>query len=299
VSKKSSKQAPESAAKSTQLNCFSPPVMLATLTVETMLVLYTVWRYKLNTLARLAVTALVGLAIFQASEYFVCTGRGGINGQDWSRLGFAAIAVLPPIGLHIMHLLADKPKRRLVTGAYVTMASFIGFFLLHHATFTGYECTGNYVIYQVAPWVGNLYYAYYYGWLAIGIFLGWQWANELLGEVNDDTKAKFNVDANTNDTASANLEARAAGKGKSKAMRKPKTVRKQLEAVRGLIIGYLVFLVPTTVANTVKPSTRRGIPSIMCGFAVLFALILTLYILPRAARQKHRLTFKLPELGRR
>ena len=57
----------------------------------------------------------------------------------------------------------------------------------------------------------------------------------------------------------------------------------RLQTVRGLIIGYLIFLVPTALANSIKPSTRRGIPSIMCGFAVLFALIMTLYILPRAS----------------
>jgi hypothetical protein len=40
------------------------------------------------------------------------------------------------------------------------------------------------------------------------------------------------------------------------------------------------------VANTVKPETRQGIPSVMCGFAVLFALILAGYILPRAGKIK-------------
>lgn len=57
-----------------------------------------------------------------------------------------------------------------------------------------------------------------------------------------------------------------------------KLVRQQ---VGGLLLGYLVFLVPTGIANAVRPETRNGIPSIMCGFAVLFALILALYIAPR------------------
>lgn len=69
-----------------------------------------------------------------------------------------------------------------------------------------------------------------------------------------------------------------------------KTVRQQ---IGGLLAGYLVFLVPTGIANMVKPETRAGIPSIMCGFAVLFALILALYIAPRAGviREKIRLPF--------
>lgn len=47
------------------------------------------------------------------------------------------------------------------------------------------------------------------------------------------------------------------------------------------LTGYLSFLLPTAIANTVNPSTTRGIPSIMCGFAVIYALILAFYIVPQ------------------
>jgi len=53
-----------------------------------------------------------------------------------------------------------------------------------------------------------------------------------------------------------------------------------------LVLGYLVFLIPTALANSVKPETRRGIPSIMCGFAVLYAIILALYILPKVGARR-------------
>ena len=46
-------------------------------------------------------------------------------------------------------------------------------------------------------------------------------------------------------------------------------------------VGYLVFLLPTAVTNTVQPSTISALPSIMCGFAVFYALILVFGILPR------------------
>ncbi len=95
--------------KGTQLNCFSPPVMLATLTIETLLALYTVWRYKMTPLTRLVVITLLALASFQLAEFFVCTGYG-LHAEQWSRLGFIMIAVLPPLGLHIMHVLAGKPR---------------------------------------------------------------------------------------------------------------------------------------------------------------------------------------------
>jgi hypothetical protein len=235
-------------ARATRFNCFSPPVMLATLIIETGLAIYTLWRYKMSTLTRLAVALLGLLAIFQLSEYYVCTATG--SAAPWSRLGYVAITLLPPLGLHLLHVLAGKPRRRLVTAAHVIAAGFVGYFLTYHAAFTGYHCTGNYVIFQIGHGPALAYALYYYGWLVVTIALAARWANELLKK----------------------------GRG---------TVPR-LRTVQALIIGYLVFLVPTTVANTVKPSTMSGIPSIMCGFAVLFAFILALYIVPRAAQHRNR-----------
>jgi hypothetical protein len=236
---------------STTLNCFSPPVMLATLTTETALAVYTVWRYKMTTVSRLITGIFLALATFQLAEYFVCTGFG-IRAEEWSRLGFVTITLMPPLGLHLMHVLAKKPKRRLVTASYVSMAAYIGVFAFYHSAFNGYQCTGNYVIFQIGAQLGGLYSIYYFGWLIAGIGLGVTWANQLL--------------------------------------EKGKAVKRQLESVRGLIVGYLVFLVPVALANTVRPQTRRGIPSIMCGFAVILAFILAAYVLPRAGELKHAMS---------
>ena len=221
--------------------------MLATLTTETALAIYTVWRYKMTTTSRLITSIFVCLATFQLAEYFVCTGYG-LRAEQWSRLGFVMITILPPLGVHLMHVLAKKPGRRLVAASYATMAGYIGVFMFYHAAFNGHQCTGNYVIFQIGARLGGFYYLYYFSWLAVGVGLGLHWANQLMD------------------------------KGQSFA--------RQLEAVRGLIVGYLVFLIPVALANTVKPQTRRGIPSIMCGFAVILAFILAAYVLPRAGELK-------------
>lgn len=215
--------------------------MVATMVIETGLAIYSLWRYKLNVLGRLIVAMLVGLAVFQLAEYQVCTGSGP-SVVPWSRLGFVAISTLPPLGLHIMHVLAGKTGRRLVATAYASMAVFIVFFLLAQGAFSGYQCTGNYVIFQFSDNVTGTYSVYYFGWLIAGIGLGWRWLSQL--------------------------------KGKAK------------QAAQGLIAGYLVFLLPSALAMTIKPETRRAIPSILCGFAVLLALILALYIMPRAGRPR-------------
>lgn len=221
--------------------------MLATFIIEMVLAGYTVWRYKLQTLGRLVTISLVALAVFQLCEYHVC-GGWGVRASEWSRAGFVAITLLPPLGLHILYVLANKPGRRLVGAAYVTMVGFVAFFLLDRAAFQSYQCTGNYVIFQIGMQAARVYAVYYYGWLLAAMSLGVRWVTQL----KQQGKATFN----------------------------------RLQAVRGLIIGYLVFLVPTALANSVKPETRRGIPSIMCGFAVLFALILTMYIMPRLASKR-------------
>lgn len=238
----------ERPSPSVRLNCFSPPVMLATFAIEICLAVYTVWRYKLTVLTRLAVAMLGFLALFQLCEYFVCGGVG-LSAQTWSRVGYVAITALPPLGLHMLHVLTGKRGRRLVAVAYGSALAFSAYFLLYSHAFLGYACTGNYVIFQLNMHPSYAYGVYYYGWLVTAIGLGMHWANQLVEQ--------------------------------------GKQAHKRLLAVRGLIAGYLVFLVPTALANSVKPETRSGIPSIMCGFAVLFALILTLYILPKLARQRH------------
>jgi hypothetical protein len=58
---------------------------------------------------------------------------------------------------------------------------------------------------------------------------------------------------------------------------------KTRQSLRALVAAYLALLVPTTTVNLMSPETVHGIPSIMCGFAVIFALILGLYVLPRVA----------------
>lgn len=224
--------------------------MLATFIIEIILAAYTVVRYRLNTLGRLAVAMLVALAVFQLCEFHVCSGWG-VRATEWSRLGYVAITLLPALGLHMLHVIAGKPHRKLVAAAYATMLGFIVYFLAVPSAFRSYQCTGNYVIFQIGERAAIMYGLYYYGWLLAAISLGISWANEFK-------------------TLGA-------------------THRRQLNGVKALIIGYLVFLVPTALANSVRPETRRGIPSIMCGFAVLFALILALYILPRLGLKRTRL----------
>lgn len=234
-----------------QLNCFSPPVMVATIIIELCLAVYTVFRYKLTELARLVTLTLAMLATFQLCEFFVCTGYAG-HVIGWSRFGFAAITFLPPLGLHILHVLSRKPGRRLIMAAYATMTAYIAVYLFMPNVFNSYQCGGNYVIFHMRARVGGVYWVYYFGWILTSILLGMRWLSKLHGQA--------------------------------------KAVVRQRQAIQGLILGWFVFLVPTAVVNILKPSTTAGLPSIMCGFAVLFALVLAFYVLPRAGEPKRSLS---------
>ena len=60
--------------------------------------------------------------------------------------------------------------------------------------------------------------------------------------------------------------------------------RKATEKIRQALIlqvvGFLSFLLPTGIVNTINPKTIEGLPSIMCGFAVIYAFILVFGIVP-------------------
>jgi hypothetical protein len=222
--------------------CFSPPVMIATFAVEIALMALTIIHHKLNRSTKLICATLFCLALFQLCEYFVCGGMG-VGAVQWSRLGFISITILPPLGLHLVHSIANKKTNWIVWAGYSLMMFWIIVFGFGESAFTGHQCVSNYVIFQLHHYIGYAYSAYYYGLLLVGIMLA-LWYGE-------HTKSK-----------------------------------QQTEALFGIILGYLTFLLPTAVANTVNPETMAGIPSIMCGFAVLFALTLFFYILPRVTKVK-------------
>ncbi len=209
--------------------------MLATFLIEIALAAYTLLRYKTSHLTRLVATTLISLATFQAAEYFVCGGVG-LNTEAWSRIGYVAIALLPPLGLHITYVIAKKPTGYLTGLAYGASALWIGMFAFSQNAFMGHVCGGNYVIFQLKSPLGGLFFIHYYIWLFITMYLASQFA-----------------------------------KGASPLMRR---------ALMTQVMGYGAFIIPTSIVNLGWPETFSGVPSIMCGFAVVFAIVLTAGVLP-------------------
>jgi hypothetical protein len=225
--------------KELKLYCFSPPVMIATFIIEIALALWAMYRYKLDEVGKVVVALLVLLAAFQLAEFNVCEGSW-IDPTLASRFGYAAITMLPPLGIHLVYALAGVKKRPLLKLAYVAAAAFIAFFLFVGPALSGHECLGNYVIFQMIPESTWVYTVYYYGLIIAGIWLCF--------------------------TLQAQL--------------------KLWSALTGMAVGYLALMVPTTIVNFIDYHTIEGIPSIMCGFAMLLALALALWVLPKAGKKR-------------
>jgi len=217
-----------------KLYCFSPPVMLATFLIEFGFAFYTLWRYKMTTVSRLAFVTLISLGMFQLAEYMVCGGLG-LSHIEWARVGYGAIILLPALGIHMVVALAGKKMLVLVNAAYASCAMFFGYYVLAAGAISGQTCYANYAVFDTHQASVLPFMAYYYGWLLVGTYLASRWGNQLPAR------------------------------------------RKALQA---MAIGYMVFILPTTMFNVIDPSTTKGIPSIMCGFAVLFAFVLVLRVLP-------------------
>jgi hypothetical protein len=220
--------------KGTTLYCFSPPVMLATFTIESVLLIYTLLRYKMSTLGRLVSVSLALLAIFQIAEYQVCGRTNSVSTS--SRIGFMAIAMLPPVGIHLAQVISGRDQRTLRYSAYVCGAAIALFFGFGRDVFTSYECAGNYAIFQLVPKRGGEFFAYYYVLLTLEICMALYFA------------------------ITATLKTR--------------------KALIYQVFGVLSFLIPTGIVNAINPSTINGIPSVMCGFAVTYAIVLVFGIVP-------------------
>lgn len=237
----------------TLLYCFSPPVMLATFCIEIGLLIYVVMRYKMKPPTRLIVAVLFCLALFQLAEYFVCGGLG-TSAEMWSRIGFVAITLLPPLGVHFMRVVSGRGWQGFTWLAYASAAVWIGFFAFGKQTFDNHVCVGNYVIFHLNEGIGGVYFVYYYGWLIFTII-------------------------------SLAYYARSA--------------TKHIQAALMLqIFGYLAFILPAMLANTLDTVTISSLPSLMCGFAIIYAATLVFGILPRL-RVSERQTPKHSSVAKR
>ena len=225
-----------------RLHCFSPPVMIATFSIELILAIIVLIRDHVTRFGKVAGFVLVLLATFQFAEYRICTTTGNIP-LFWSRTGFVAITLLPLTGIYLVSLVSHKPH--FLKLAYTSAAGFVVYFIFVPKSITDAICGGNYIIFNTSNDLYRLYGFYYLGFLLLGI---WESIEKI-----------------------ASLKRRTAAK----------------RTLQWLIVGYLSFMSPMGLVYIFVPTTRNAAASIMCGFALVFAFILTLKIVPAYNRTHH------------
>ena len=58
------------------------------------------------------------------------------------------------------------------------------------------------------------------------------------------------------------------------------TQNKNHQELIWMLAGYMAFILPTIIVYMLFETTRQGVPSIMCGFAIFLALVLTFKVIP-------------------
>jgi hypothetical protein len=170
----------------------------------------------------------------------ICGGMG-LQASVWSRLGYSAITLLPPLGIHLVLTIANKRNPVLLVATYASAAAFVGYYAFATTAISGGTCYANYAVFNTHVASTIPYTFFYYGWLLVGVGMALYYA----------TKAKDRA-----------------------------------KALHAFAMGYSAFIIPTTAINLIDPSTISGIPSIMCGFAVILAFLLVGKVAPEAIALK-------------
>ncbi len=210
--------------------------MLFTFIFEFSLAFYTLVRYRMVPLARMATFFLVLLGTFQLAEYVICVQGGGVG---WARIGFVAITLMPMVGVFITSSLAPVGKL-LKWGGVACAGIFVALTALYPSLITGAYCGGNYVILHQSPYLEPWYGIYYLGFIIVPMWI-------LFRHIKKERSRFFR------------------------------------SGDYWLIIGILAFLIPTGIVYILSQSARDAVPSIMCGFALTFSIVLALKVVPIVA----------------
>ncbi len=144
--------------------------------LETILAVYTYMQYKASLRSKLIILLLLNLAFFQMAEFLVCTNSSAA--YQASRFGYASITLLPPLGLYLMSELTSPMRKKAAAFMFLTAFGLMAYFLFSPSAFSGYQCTGNYVIFQIGTSQMRLYSLYYFGLIGLSLWKGVRYLSE-------------------------------------------------------------------------------------------------------------------------
>ncbi|MBI5135470.1 hypothetical protein HZA86_04545 [Candidatus Uhrbacteria bacterium] len=222
--------------------CFSPKVTLATFVLEWSLAIWAWIQYRYHRFGQLAIALLVLLGFYQWSEYAICRGS---NPVDWARLGFAAVGFMPAIGLHLIMLFDKQKPGRTHVETVTRYLVPIGYAL---ASLWALVFWVEPAVIRSATCMPN--FILYGKSMRPYTWFGYYYTTLIAWSL----------------VAMAALRERTAGALRS--------------ATNWLAIGYLSFIIPTYLVIFMFPKMIPGFPSVLCGFAVILAIIMVKKVLP-------------------
>lgn len=184
--------------------------------------------------------------------------QGSASGiLTWTKIGMAGISILPALGMHLIGSVTRKSP--LIPFGYACAVAFTFVFLFVPGATEGARCMGNYVILNVSDgWIGRVYEFYYLGFVGLAML-------ELV------------------------LRLRQRGRPNERGYSR--------RLIGFTLFSFLSFTVPMAIAAVTSAALRRATPSVMCGFALFFAVIVAVYVTPVYVKERARR--ECGEAGRR
>lgn len=139
-----------------------------------------------------------------------------------------------------LHIIALLTKKKqALILAYFFALGFVATFIILPTSVTGATCSSNYIVFHTAASGWWTYPVFYFGMLLLGIWYSVQ-------VIARTTREQYT---------------------------------KKERALAWMLAGYLSFMVPMAFVYIYYPEARHAVPSVMCGFAVIFAFMLTFKVL--------------------
>lgn len=132
-------------------------------------------------------------------------------------------------------------KRKMLVPLYAMTFVVATVVVLSESSIVGAVCTENYLVFIAGNSWWWVYTIFYFGVLLLGIVHGLSYLKKK--KIHEATRGE--------------------------------------KALFWILVGYASFLVPMAIVYIYFPEARHAVPSVMCGFAVFLALILTFKVLPK------------------
>lgn len=170
----------------------------------------------------------------------------------WGKVGLTGITLLPALGMHLIGTVTRKSP--MVRVGYAIAGLYIATFLFMPGATGAPECQGNYVIIKISGGLyGLMYEAYYFIFVSLAIL-------ELTLRLT--------------------------------ATNPPPDYGFSRKLIAYTLAGYLSFTVPMAITGALSPELQKATPSIMCGFALMMAIILAARVAPLYVREAKALKIR-------